>query len=208
MTTQTIDLGMGCFWKPQKLFDSVNGIVESYVGYTGKDRSNMNAPTPTYKTVCDGDGHIEAVRIVFDDEKISFNEVLDIFFNNQDAESMKSNFKSQYSSAIFTNTPIQAEIVKSKLQELVSRNDDRAQYVVFNSRTDFYVAENYHQKYEKKQPLKLAFLAAIVVTNVLPGLPSEVYKAAAVSTVVFILFNLYELYFDNTGKVDGKLRKI
>ena len=68
MKKESIDVCMGCFWKPQQIFDTTTGVIETYVGYTGKSE---NSSAPTYKTVCSGDGHIEAVRVFYDDGILS-----------------------------------------------------------------------------------------------------------------------------------------
>ena len=68
MATEEATFGMGCFWAPQKTFDKVNGVLRTRVGYTGGSN-----PNPTYKSVCGGDGHYEAVRVEFDDTGMYIN---------------------------------------------------------------------------------------------------------------------------------------
>ena len=86
--------GMGCFWSPQKQFGSIKGIVKTRVGYT----SGTN-PNPSYKSVCNNDGHVEALHLTYDDNELSYDDLLDVFW----AQSWKtmSNQVGQYKSAIW-----------------------------------------------------------------------------------------------------------
>ena len=183
MKRDTVDLGMGCFWKPQQIFDATPGVLETYVGYTGKSGTSDSVP-PTYQSVCRGDGHIEAVRVVYDDEKLSFNDILDIFLKNQDINEMRNSYGSQYTSAIYTTSTLQTTLVKNKLNELANQKDDKPKYIILDNKKDFYLAENYHQKYELKQPLKLLALVIILFTNLSPNIPTELDKLGPALSVV------------------------
>lgn len=148
MVTEIV-LAMGCFWGVQVTFDNTAGVISTQVGYTGGNLEN-----PSYEDVCtDTTGHAEAVKIIYDDKKISTEEILDIFFQSHDSTTKNRqgpDVGSQYRSAIFYTTAEQQKKAKEKINE----------YSVFFKKPivtevikldKFYPAEEYHQKYFKKQ---------------------------------------------------------
>jgi peptide-methionine (S)-S-oxide reductase len=131
---------MGCFWHPQKLFDELQGVEHTEVGYTGGNTAN-----PDYKEVCSGNtGHAEAVRIEYDENIISYKQLLEVFWNNHDYCQLNRqgpDIGEQYRSAIFYHTPQQEKLAKeSKPEESVTQ---------IQPATQWYKAEEHHQHYYK-----------------------------------------------------------
>lgn len=118
-----IILAAGCFWGVQATFDNVNGVRETTVGYIGGNLKN-----PSYKDVSSGQtGHAEAVKVSFDPNTVSLDEILDVFFISHDPTSLNRqgpDVGTQYRSAIFYNTPEQKKPrkTKSKNMPLISIN--------------------------------------------------------------------------------------
>src|SRR3954462_11986457 len=105
---QTAVVGMGCFWGAERVFWQADGVYTTAVGYAGG-----YTPNPTYEETCSGrTGHTEAVLVVFDPERISYEEILKLFWEGHDpTQGMRqgNDVGSQYRSAVFTTTPEQAE---------------------------------------------------------------------------------------------------
>lgn len=122
--------GMGCFWSPDALFGAQEGVVRTRVGYAGGDKDE-----PTYRALGD---HTETVLVRFDSEKISYDKLLDLFWSNHDYDRKR---KPQYASKIFYFNEEQrrkAEESKIKHSGAVTEIEEL---------NNFYVAEDYHQKY-------------------------------------------------------------
>jgi peptide-methionine (S)-S-oxide reductase len=192
MSKQEATLGMGCFWGPQEKFDKMTGIKDSKAGYSGGD--NLN---PTYKSVCSGDGHIEAVRIEYDDSEVSYDEILDVFFD-RDVNSF-GNGMGQYQSTIWTENATQKELVEKRLNDLSLKNDPRSKLVTVREKETFYVAETYHQKYNTKQFPRYIVLAIAALLDVIPGLPQEAYKLGLILTVGYVVLTVGERFIDGPG---------
>jgi peptide methionine sulfoxide reductase msrA/msrB len=144
-------LAGGCFWCLDEVFDKIEGVIETKVGYAGGFKEN-----PTYEEVCSGTtGHLEAIQIKFDPTVLSYKEVLLIFFMNIDPRDPEGQFTDrgpQYRTAIFYHNEEQryiAEETKKYIEKLFG-------YVATEIRpfVNFYPAEEYHQKYFKKNPIK------------------------------------------------------
>lgn len=140
----------GCFWGVEFHFQHLNGVVETEVGYTGGSVVN-----PTYKEVCGGNtGHAEAVRIKFDPEKISYEQLLEEFWSIHDPTSLNRqgfDFGYQYRSAIFCTTKEQLDkAIKSKENLEKSGKYKRKIVTSIEMAKPFYRAEEYHQKYYEK----------------------------------------------------------
>lgn len=141
----------GCFWGIQAVFDTVPGVVSTTVGYTGGKTEN-----PGYREVCNGDtGHAEAVKILYDADFISYEQLLDIFFANHNPTTLNRqgpDIGDQYRSAIFYLTPEQRQEALNKIEEL---NQSKAYPSPIVTQvvpaSEFYPAEQYHQKYFAKQ---------------------------------------------------------
>ena len=146
--------GMGCFWGAEKLFWQTPGVLSTTAGYAGG-----YTPNPTYEEVCSGKtGHAEVVQIVFDPQRISYEELLKLFWEDHDpTQGMRqgNDRGTQYRSAIFTHTDAQrdaaiasrdmyqAELSKAGFGEITTEIADAPTY---------YFAEDYHQQYLAKNP--------------------------------------------------------
>ena len=145
MAEQVAVFAGGCFWCTEAVFLDVIGVNSVESGYTGGRVAN-----PTYKQVCGGDtGHAEAIRITFDPEQISYDELLDIFFATHDPTQLNrqgNDVGTQYRSAIFP----QDEDQERKAREAIARaNQELGGRVVttIEPRGDWWPAEDYHQDY-------------------------------------------------------------
>lgn len=150
----------GCFWGVQAVFDAVPGVISTIVGYTGGDVEN-----PTYELVCKGNtNHAEAVLIEYDDEVISFAELLDIYFASHDPTTLDRqgpDIGSQYRSAIFVADEEQEAAAIKKIQQLNKDHVYRNPIVTkVLPETVFYPAEEYHQKYLAKRNLQNCHITA------------------------------------------------
>ncbi len=142
----------GCFWCMESDFQKVEGVVKVVSGYTGGEK-----PNPTYEEVSTGKtGHFEAVQVHYDPERISYRELLEIFWRHVDPTDDGGQFVDrgpQYRTAVFYQTPDQRDIAEASKQDL---NDsgrlDRPVATEILALETFYPAEEYHQDYHKKNP--------------------------------------------------------
>ena len=145
--SETAVFAGGCFWGVEALFRAVPGVIEVVSGYTGG-----HIPRPTYQEVCTGrTGHAEAVRVVFDPARVSYESLARIFFEIHDPTQLNRQGPDtgpQYRSAVFYQDQKQKEIAES----LIKRLKDKGWPVVteIGPQTDFYPAEEYHQNYLEK----------------------------------------------------------
>ncbi|KRT74999.1 MAG: peptide methionine sulfoxide reductase, peptide-methionine (S)-S-oxide reductase [Deltaproteobacteria bacterium CSP1-8] len=144
----------GCFWCMESPFDKQDGVLSVTVGYAGGQKKN-----PTYEEVsAGGTGHTESVQIVYDPAKISYAKMLDIFWRNVDPLTRDAQFcdhGTQYRSAIFYHDEEQkklAEASKKALEESKRFSSPIVTEIVPAS--EFYPAEEYHQHYYKKNPVR------------------------------------------------------
>ena len=139
----------GCFWHVEYLFGRTPGVTSTRVGYTGGKVSN-----PTYQDVCgDATGHAEAVQVEFDPDRISYEKLLDIFWNNHNPTTLNRqgpDIGSQYRSAVFCHDDSQMEAAR-RSREAVAQMHDRPIVTEIRMAEPFYEAESYHQKYIEKQ---------------------------------------------------------
>ncbi len=141
----------GCFWGVEELFRQQPGVISTRVGYTGGHLLN-----PTYRDVCsDQTGHAEAVEIEYDPKIISYEKLLDLFWNNHNPTTPNRqgpDFGSQYRSAIFYHTPEQEKLAsESKTNLENSKKFPRPIVTQILPAEEFYQAEDYHQQYLAKQ---------------------------------------------------------
>ena len=143
----------GCFWGVEATFRQMPGVISTRVGYTGGDTAN-----PTYKQVCtDTTGHAEAVEIDYDPAKLSYDKLLDVFWENHDPTQLNRqgpDWGKQYRSAIFFHTPEQEAAAKASKQQL--ENSHRFSKPVVTQivpAVTFFEAEDYHQQYLEKKGL-------------------------------------------------------
>jgi peptide-methionine (S)-S-oxide reductase len=146
--------GLGCFWGAEKLFWKLDGVYSTMVGYAGGQ-----TPNPTYKEVCSGKtGHTEVVRVVFDPQKISYEDLLRAFWENHDpSQGMRqgNDVGTQYRSAIYTYDDEQQRAAESTRatyeQALIAAHHGKITTEIAKA-PEFYYAEAYHQQYLAKNP--------------------------------------------------------
>jgi len=147
----------GCFWCVESDFDSVPGVVETVSGYTG---GTVDKPT-YYQVSAGGTGHLEAVRITFDPKRVSYSELLEIFWRSVDPTDAGGQFCDRgesYQTAIFAASAEQREEAEASKEKLLKSAVLGAQVVtpIVDAAT-FYPAEDYHQDYYRKNPLRYKF---------------------------------------------------
>src|ERR1700749_3038285 len=147
-------VGMGCFWGAERVFWQADGVYTTAVGYAGG-----YTPNPTYEEVCSGrTGHTEAVLVVFDPKKISYERLLKTFWENHDpTQGMRQGnaIGSQYRSAIYTFGDAQqkaAEESKAAYEKALSAKRYGGITTEIKPAAEFYFAEDYHQQYLAKNP--------------------------------------------------------
>jgi peptide-methionine (S)-S-oxide reductase len=140
-------LAAGCFWCVEAIFQGLKGVDKAVSGYTGGHVVN-----PSYEQVCEGNtGHAEAIQIIFDPKVISFADLLHIFFTTHDPTTLNrqgADSGTQYRSGIFYHSPQQKETAEKVIKEITTDklyNDPIVTEVT--AYKNFYVAEDYHQKY-------------------------------------------------------------
>ena len=141
-------LALGCFWGPEKKFSEIKGISETEVGYCGGKNPNV-----TYKEVCLGDtGHAEVVKLTFDPKKISYEKIIDYFFEFHDPTTLNRqgpDIGTQYRSEIFYLSDEQKKISLSIIDKL-SKKFDKKIVTKVSEIKNYTQAEEYHQKYLEK----------------------------------------------------------
>jgi peptide-methionine (S)-S-oxide reductase len=146
-TTDTATFGAGCFWCVEAIFQNLNGVQSVQSGYAGGNIKN-----PSYKEVCNGNtGHAEVCQIIFDPSKITFSELLEVFWKTHDPTTLNrqgNDMGTQYRSVIFYHTTEQKLLAEQYKEQI---NDEKAfqnpvitEIVPF---TNYYAAEEYHQNY-------------------------------------------------------------
>ena len=141
-------LALGCFWDPEKKFDKIEGIVETEVGYCGGKMPNV-----TYKEVCSGQtDHAEVVKLTFDSKKISYEKILEYFFEFHDPTTLDRqgpDIGTQYRSEIFYINGQQKKISYSVLDRLNKKFNSKIVTKISENK-NYTKAEDYHQKYLEK----------------------------------------------------------
>ena len=153
MTTQKATFGAGCFWGVEAAFRQVPGVVSTAVGYTGGTLAN-----PTYEDVCsDRTGHAEAVEVEYDPSRVSYEDLLRVFWENHDPTTPNRqgpDVGTQYRSAIFFHTPEQESAARASKEALDRSGKYRRPIVTeITPATTFWRAEDYHQQYLEKRGL-------------------------------------------------------
>lgn len=152
-TTQIATFGAGCFWGVEETFAQVPGVVATAAGYEGGTLAN-----PTYKDVCtDRTGHAEVVQVTYNPAEVSYEQLLDIFWNNHNPTQLNRqgpDFGTQYRSVIFYHTPEQREAAEASLAAQEQSGKWKRPIVTqIVEATPFYRAEEYHQRYLAKRGL-------------------------------------------------------
>ncbi|MDP9376580.1 MAG: peptide-methionine (S)-S-oxide reductase MsrA [Actinomycetota bacterium] len=147
-------VGMGCFWGAERKFWELDGVYTTAVGYAGG-----HTPNPTYEETCSGrTGHTEAVLVVFDPARISYEEILRVFWENHNpTEGMGqgNDIGTQYRSALYTFSEAQAELARKthdRYQEALNSRGYGPITTELAPAGEFYYAEEYHQQYLAKNP--------------------------------------------------------
>jgi peptide-methionine (S)-S-oxide reductase len=145
-------LAGGCFWCLEAVFDDLNGVTSVESGYMGGRTAN-----PTYEEVCSGEsGHAEVVRLTFDPRRVSFKEILEVFFVIHDPTTLNrqgNDVGTQYRSAVFYHSSEQKATAERVIADLTAAGiyDDPIVTEVAPA-SHFYVAESYHQEYFRRNP--------------------------------------------------------
>jgi peptide-methionine (S)-S-oxide reductase len=146
----------GCFWCVEADFDKVEGVLSTTSGYTGGRTAN-----PTYEEVVKGGtGHAEAVAIAFDSAKVSYQKLLDVFWHNIDPLAKNRQFcdrGEQYRSAIFYHDDAQRRLAESSKAAVQARFGEQTVQTLIVPAGTFYKAEEYHQDYYLKNPIRYNF---------------------------------------------------
>ena len=147
--TEVAEFALGCFWGAERTFWRTSGVVSTAVGYEGGF-----TPNPTYEEVCSGrTGHAETVRVVFDPAKVSYEDLLRVFWESHDpTQGMRqgNDVGTQYRSAIFYGSPAQqaaAEASRAAYQERLTAAGYGEISTEIVPAAGFYFAEDYHQQY-------------------------------------------------------------
>jgi peptide-methionine (S)-S-oxide reductase len=147
----------GCFWCMEPPFDKLDGVISTTSGYIGGNKEN-----PTYKEVSGGGtGHAEAVQIIYDPARISYDELLNVFWHNIDPTNANGQFcdwGNQYRSEIYYHNAEQEKLAKQSKAALIKRKPFDAPVVTaITQASTFYPAEDYHQDYYQKNPVRYKF---------------------------------------------------
>ena len=160
MADEVAVLAGGCFWCTEAVFLDLVGVKSVESGYTGGETIN-----PTYKQVCGGDtGHAEAIRITFDPEQISYDDLLDIFFATHDPTQLNrqgNDIGTQYRSAIFPQSPEQEERARAAIARANEQNGGRV-VTTIEPAAEWYPAEDYHQDYWSGEGQRNPYCLAII----------------------------------------------
>ena len=161
-STETATFGTGCFWCTEAIFKELEGAISVMPGYSGGNTVN-----PTYKEVCSGEtGHAECTQIVYDATKISYDELLEVFFKVHDPTSLNrqgNDVGTQYRSVIFYHSDEQKRLAEKYKTELDrSGAYDKPLVTQIVPLEKFYPAENYHHDYYEYNKDKNPYCAVVI----------------------------------------------
>jgi peptide-methionine (S)-S-oxide reductase len=161
-STETATFGTGCFWCTEAIYKELEGVVSVMPGYSGGHTTN-----PTYKEVCGGEtGHAECTQVVYDPAKISYDELLEVFFKVHDPTSLNrqgNDVGTQYRSVIFYHNDEQKRLAEKYKTELDrSGAYDKPIVTQIVQMEKFYPAENYHHDYYEYNKDKNPYCAVVV----------------------------------------------
>jgi peptide-methionine (S)-S-oxide reductase len=147
----------GCFWCMEAPFDKTDGVISTTSGYIGGTKKN-----PTYQEVSAGStGHTEAVQVVYDPKKVTYDKLLHIFWRNIDPTAKNQQFcdvGTQYRSGVFYHDDAQKAAAEKSKAELAKNKPFKAEIVTeITAAAEFYPAEEYHQDYYIKNPVRYNF---------------------------------------------------
>jgi peptide-methionine (S)-S-oxide reductase len=165
--------GMGCFWGAERKFWQIEGVYSTAVGYAGG-----YTPNPTYEEVCSGQtGHAEVVRVIFDPQVVSYEQLLKVFWESHDpTQGMRqgNDMGTQYRSAIYTYNEAQksaAQASRDAYQQVLADAGYDPITTEIREAPDFYYAEEYHQQYLARNPAGYCGLGGTGVAC--PGLSGQ-----------------------------------
>jgi len=149
---ESVILGGGCFWCTEAIFKRVKGIIDVQPGYSGG-----SVVSPTYEQICNEEtGHAEVIKVDYDPQKISYSDILDIFFATHDPTTINrqgNDVGTQYRSVIFYTNDEQKAQTETKIQELNNIKAFTSPIVTtVESAKEFYPAEEYHKNYFERNP--------------------------------------------------------
>jgi peptide-methionine (S)-S-oxide reductase len=152
--TEIATLGGGCFWCLEAVFEQLQGVISVKSGYAGGKMDN-----PSYEQVCSGTtGHTEVVQISFDSTKITYRELLEVFFTIHDPTTLNrqgADVGTQYRSVIFYHTPEQQKVAQEIIRELdASGTWEQPVVTAVEKLRNFYPAEEYHQGYYRNNSIQ------------------------------------------------------
>ena len=193
--------GMGCFWKPSEELLKVDGVIDTTAGYTGNPAAT---DAPTYDSVCFSRDWVEGVRVVYDDDKISYQELLDAFFAAQEPKAGSR----QYASIIFPHDDEQTKVAQNWLRDGTESKRVRGDgvpvsFTNLEPLSPFYSAEGYHQRYwQKFRPRVAAVIGCIILnlapldTVVTPDVLSTIHTVSDVSLKAIAAYVILERVID------------
>ena len=160
MAEEQATLAGGCFWCTEAVFNDVVGVSKVESGYIGG-----TVPNPTYKQVCGGDtGHAEAIRVTYDTDVISYDEILDIYFATHDPTQLNrqgNDIGTQYRSAVFPHNEAQEAAVRAAI-ERNQANWPAPIVTTVEQLSDWYPAEDYHQDYWEGEGQRNPYCLAVI----------------------------------------------
>ena len=151
--TATAIFAGGCFWCTESDFEKLPGVISAESGYTGGKKAD-----PTYEQVSDGGtGHTEAVRVTYDPEKVTYSNLVEYFWHTIDPTVKDRQFcdaGTQYRSAIFWQNEDERKLAEASRAALLASGKFKTIYTEIVAASTFYPAEEYHQDYYKKNPIR------------------------------------------------------
>ena len=160
MAEQVATLAGGCFWCTEAVFNDVVGVTKVESGYTGGSVVN-----PNYKQVCGGDtGHAEAIRVTFDPDVISYDDLLDIFFATHDPTQLNrqgNDIGTQYRSAIFPENEEQDRQARAAIERNNANHGGKI-VTTIEPKAEWYPAEDYHQEYWEGEGQRNPYCLAVI----------------------------------------------
>ncbi|KAL3920964.1 MAG: hypothetical protein SGILL_003004 [Bacillariaceae sp.] len=196
--------GCGCFWEPAESFLEIDGVEDTVAGYTGNPNgSSSSNKAPSYESVCYGKNWVEGVRVKYDDEKVSYQDLLEAMFEIQKPQLGSR----QYASIIFPHDEEQSRIAEAWKNENKGkqRSDGwKAEWTAVEPLSTFYKAEGYHQRYWQKQRPRFAVIAVLlavstgILNSIIPETLQHTVETVANGSVVAIgLFITLERFVDS-----------
>jgi peptide-methionine (S)-S-oxide reductase len=157
-TLEKATFAAGCFWGVEAAFRQIKGVTSTAVGYSGGSYKD-----PSYRDVCTGrTGHAETVEVVYDPSRVSYEDLLKVFWENHDPTTLNRqgpDVGSQYRSAIFFHNPEQEAAARASKARLESSGKYRRPIVTeITPASEFYKAEDYHQQYLEKRGLSVCHM--------------------------------------------------